>query len=669
MRDFGVLPDVQTPPRSEDDRIAALERFHILGSEPERSYDDIVQLASFICGTPIALISLVGRDTQWFKAKVGLDVDETPRSVSFCKHMIDTAETMVVNDTAVDARFQDNPLVTGDPNIRFYAGAPIVEKGGHVLGTVCAIDTVPRVLDYRQISALEALARQVVVLLEQREAVRTLEKAADDSQITDQQLKNSELRLQTFVDRIPALAWMADREGWIFWYNRRWYEYTGTNPDQMTGWGWQSVHDPATLPAVLEKWSATIRTGDPFEMVFPLKGADGEFRPFLTRVEPWRDSNGQVAQWFGTNVEVDALQKTKLALEKSQENLAQVLTATTDAVVSVDRDWVLTYLNPKAEKLFGASEQLVGHNVWEAFPVTAYEGSPFVEHCLLAMNEGVASTFEAEYWEPVPYTLGIEVYPSKDGIVVFSRDITKLKHATAAVLQNEKLAAVGRLASSIAHEINNPLEAVTNLLYLANTSEDLEEARPYLRNADIELRRASVITQQTLRFHRQATRPTQVTFAELVKGILTGQHSRLANSGAEVEERNRASRPVLCMEGEVRQVLSNLVSNAIDAMSGGGGTLYIRGRDGQDWKSGEPGMVMTIADTGIGMSETTRTKVFEAFYTTKGVGGSGLGLWISKEIIDRHRGHLRIRSKQFGSRTGTVIALFLPAEALTEKEI
>ncbi len=661
MRKSGVPLRDATSATKEEERLAALQQYGVLDTEPEEGYEDITELAAFICGTPISLISLVDRDRQWFKSEIGLGVNETPRSQSFCTHTIGSQGTLVVPDAQLDQRFNSNPLVLGNPKIRFYAGAPIVEKGGHVLGTVCVIDTEPRALTEKQISALEALARQVVVLLEQRKAIGTLEKAAHDSRIIDRQLQESERRLQTFVDRFPALAWMANADGWIFWYNRRWYEYTGTTPQQMEGWGWQSVHDPAVLPAVMERWAASISSGEPFEMIFPLKGADGEFRPFLTRVEPLRDEDGEITQWFGTNIEVDALQKTRLALERSEEGLAQVLTATTDAVVSVNREWVLTYMNPRAEEIYGASRKLVGRNLWEAFPEVVYEGSPFVEHYTRAMKEGIAGHFEAEFGEPLNYTLGLEVYPSKDGIVTFSRDITKLKHATAAVLQNEKLAAVGRLASSMAHEINNPLEAVTNLLYLAGSSESLEEARPYLRSADLELRRASAITQQTLRFHRQATAPTAVRFADLAAGILTGQHSRLANSGAHVEERDRATYPVLCLEGEIRQVLSNLVSNAIDAMHGQGeGTLYIRGRDGRNWKTGEPGMVITVADTGTGMPEAIRKKVFEAFYTTKGIGGTGLGLWISKETAERHHGTLRLRSRQSPSLSGTVLTLFLP---------
>ena len=648
-----------TPPR-EQERLTALQKYGILDSSSEKGYEDVTELAAFICGTPISLISFVDKDRQWFKSAVGLDVKETPRSQSFCAHTIDDAKTLIVPDAQADNRFNTNPLVLGNPNIRFYAGAPIVEKGGHVLGTVCVIDTEPRALNAKQVSALEALARQVVVLLEQRQTIDVLEKTAHVSKAADLLVRDSERRLQNFVNSLPALAWTANPDGWIVWYNRRWYEYTGTTLAQMEGWGWQSVHDLNVLPAVLERWSACIHNGQPFEMIFPLKGADGVFRPFLTRVEPLRDDDGAISEWFGTNIEVDALHKAQLALEASQDQLNQVLQATSDAVVSVDRQWVLSYMNPKAEELYGPAEKLVGRNLWEAFPEAALPGSPFLEHYTRAMNDGIPTSFEEEYGEPLNFTIGIEVFPSKNGIVTFSRDVTQLRHAAAAVMQNEKLAAVGRLASSMSHEINNPLEAVTNLLYLVRTAESLEEQQPYLKDMDSELRRVSAITNQTMRFHRQSTAPTHATFAELRTGLLTGQHARLANSGVHVENRSRSIRAIVCLEGEIRQVLVNLVSNAIDAMHGKGGTLYIRGREGKDWRTGESGMVITIADSGPGMSETTRRKAFEAFYTTKGIGGSGLGLWISKEIIDRHQGILKVRTRHEGPNTGTVFMLFLP---------
>ncbi len=164
---------MRDPALSHDEkgRLAALHHYSILDTLPEQLYDDVTALASLICGTPISLVSLVDADRQWFKSTVGLDLRETPRPQSFCAHTLGTAATLIITDAQQDPRFKDNPVVVGDPGVRFYAGAPIVERNGHVLGTVCVIDTKPRSLSPIQVAALEALARHTMALMEMRQTI------------------------------------------------------------------------------------------------------------------------------------------------------------------------------------------------------------------------------------------------------------------------------------------------------------------------------------------------------------------------------------------------------------------------------------------------------------------------------------------------------------------
>lgn len=279
----------------------------------------------------------------------------------------------------------------------------------------------------------------------------------------------------------------------------------------------------------------------------------------------------------------------------------------------------------------------------------------------IKLARGVSQALEMRYLDFV-YQPRREADGSTSGVIVLGVDVTESKRAEQVLLVSEKLNAVGRLASSIAHEINNPLEALTNLIYLSQHAEALEDAQRYLARAEDELRRVSAITSQTLRFYRQSTRPKPVMAAELIDSTLSLYQGRLANLQVKVERRDRTTRLFTCLDGEIRQVLSNLVSNAIDAVNPAGGRLLIRSRDAVEWKTGRQGVVLTVADTGLGMSESTLSRIFEPFFTTKEVGGTGLGLWISKEIVDRHEGTLRVRSRRTSCNSGTVFALFLPCE-------
>jgi len=229
------------------------------------------------------------------------------------------------------------------------------------------------------------------------------------------------------------------------------------------------------------------------------------------------------------------------------------------------------------------------------------------------------------------------------------------------LMQSERLAAVGRLAASISHEINNPLEAVTNLLYLVRSDPSLsEESVEYVRLAEQELGRVSEIVAQTLRFQRGSATPMECAPEGLIESVLALHQGRLHHANIHIVRQHRRSRSYQCPEGDVRQILNNLISNAIDAMRKTGGTITIRTQPSRHHETGCKGLRITVADTGHGMSAATLSQVFEPFYTTKGSSGSGLGLWISSSIAQRHGGRLSVRSSRQGGRPGTTFSLFLP---------
>jgi PAS domain S-box-containing protein len=243
-------------------------------------------------------------------------------------------------------------------------------------------------------------------------------------------------------------------------------------------------------------------------------------------------------------------------------------------------------------------------------------------------------------------------------------DVTARIDFESALRESEKLAAVGRLASSIAHEINNPLESVMNLIYLAQRTECSEETQNYLAVADQEMQRVKLIASQSLRFYKQSTKPQRIGCSDLLGPVLAFHQSRLTDARITLERRERSGFSVVCMESEIRQVLNNLVGNAIDAMLGSGGRLLIRTRDVIHHRSGAPGVLLSIADTGHGIDPDSLQHIYKAFFTTKGTEGTGLGLWISSEIIQRHHGTMAVRSFQRPNQSGTVFELFLPLQGL-----
>ena len=164
----------------EASRIAALNRYAILDTEPEQSFDDLVTLAAHICRTPMAMLSLVDEHRQWFKSKVGVQVRETPREISICTHAIQQDDLFIVSDTRQDPRFRDNPLVVGEPRVRFYAGAPLINEDGFALGTLCVVDREPRELDEDQKNALLSLRRLALAQMELRQNLRLLKDALND---------------------------------------------------------------------------------------------------------------------------------------------------------------------------------------------------------------------------------------------------------------------------------------------------------------------------------------------------------------------------------------------------------------------------------------------------------------------------------------------------------
>jgi PAS domain S-box-containing protein len=243
-------------------------------------------------------------------------------------------------------------------------------------------------------------------------------------------------------------------------------------------------------------------------------------------------------------------------------------------------------------------------------------------------------------------------------------DVTHRKLIEETMLRTEKLAVAGRLAASVAHEINNPLEAIGNLLYLISISTIDADVQSYAHSALDELMRVSQITQQTLKFHRQTGSPTITKLSEVVAVVVAMFSPRLRSAGISTHMRTVRETDICCLPGEMQQIFANLVSNAIDAMPQGG-HLSIVLRSSRNWRNNPAtrGMRITFADTGKGMSRATMRHIFEPFFTTKVATGTGLGLWVVAQLVEHHHGHARVWSSQRAGASGTVFSIFLPFES------
>jgi signal transduction histidine kinase len=292
-------------------------------------------------------------------------------------------------------------------------------------------------------------------------------------------------------------------------------------------------------------------------------------------------------------------------------------------------------------------------------------GSIVEESFRRAMEQRVPVEFDY-YYEPFESWFQYRVYPQPDkGLAMYARDITEERKTEQALRKSEQLAAAGRLAASIAHEINNPLEAVTNLLFLAKLDQSVTgNTRNLLELADKELQRLSHIAARSLKFYRQRTASTQTSLEELTESVLFFHETEMKTRGIDLDRRFRNAPKVLCHPGEIQQVMTNLIDNALDALPRHG-RMVVGVRPAQD-RAGREGVTVTVADNGCGMDRPTLDRLFYPFISTKGEAGNGLGLWVSKGIVDKHQGTIAVRSRH---DLGTVFRLFLPLNpAVSEAE-
>ena len=397
-----------------------------------------------------------------------------------------------------------------------------------------------------------------------------------------------------------------------------------------------------------------------------IDGIDAGADDYLTKPFSARELLARVeAQLKLARLRKEALEQQaalNLEISKAKRFAWETLEHIPDVFFTFDHSFCFTYMNAAgAEIARRLGKSLIGECLWDLLP--ELKGTIVETSFRRTMEQRVALQFDY-YHEPLQGWFQYQVYPLPDeGIIMYARDITEARKTEEALRKSEQLAAAGRLAASIAHEINNPLEAVTNLLYLANLDRQLTDpTRRLLETADKELRRLSHIAARSLKFYRQHTAPSLSSLEELIESVLFFYETEIKMRGISLRRRYRKSSQVLYHPGEFRQVITNLIGNALDALSRHG-RLIVGVQPSTDG-AGRQGVAVTVADTGSGMDRDVLDRLFYPFATTKGDAGNGLGLWVSKGILDKHHTRIAVRSRP--SR-GTVFRLFVPLNPPAEE--
>ena len=405
-----------------------------------------------------------------------------------------------------------------------------------------------------------------------------------------------------------------------------------------------------------------------FEQEYRVCSPGGELHWILSKGRFFCDE-GQPAMILGMATDIT---KKKQA-EESETRFDAMLSSLIEGVCYYDLNGKVEYLNPAAEIMLQCDGKMdCGRNIHHLVHGNAAESASHDEQqcpILRATQKGQASNMVEDSFQIHGGRLTVEynvapVYHRGEliGAVLSFRDIAERRRAEAALRASEKLANTGRIAATISHELNNPLESVHYLLFLLNQSTSLnEKERNYLQTAEQELGRMGQIVQQTLGFHRQPSAPVPINLQKLLKGILLLYSRKLERKKIAVIERYDVDSEVDVFPAEIRQVLSNLIVNAVEAM-GEAGRLTLHVRKWHEWRGERrAGVLISVMDNGPGIAKEIREHLFEPFFTTKGEKGTGVGLWVSSGIVQKHRGSIRVRSSRQPGRSYTCFSVFLPS--------
>ncbi|HEX2641035.1 MAG TPA: PAS domain S-box protein, partial [Pyrinomonadaceae bacterium] len=463
------------------------------------------------------------------------------------------------------------------------------------------------------------------------------------------------------TDASPVLVWMSGTDKLCYYFNKSWLDFVGRTLEQESGNGWADNVHPEDFHRCLHIYMTSFDSRQPFEMEYRLKHRSGEYRWILDRAIPRFSADGTFEGYVGGCLDIH---EQKEAAE-ARNRLAAIVDSSEDGIVSKNLHGIVTSWNHGAERIFGyTADEMIGQSILKIIP-------PELQDDETRILQTIARGDRIQHFETIRLTkdgrridVSLTISPVRDdsgriiGAAKIARDISKQKQSDRALRTTERLAVVGRLAATVAHEINNPLEAVTNLVYLAKNVAVRDDVREFLAGAEEELERVAQLTKQTLGFYRETTGVTLVNLAATLESLLVAFSPRAKNKGIKILREATNHAEIQAVPGEIRQLVGNLLSNSIDAVTSGG---LIRLRVSPMSHEGTKGVRLTVCDNGPGIPEKDQPHIFEPFFTTKHDVGTGLGLWVCKSIVQKHQGSIRFRSSTVSGRNGTIFSIFLPS--------
>jgi PAS domain S-box-containing protein len=483
-------------------------------------------------------------------------------------------------------------------------------------------------------------------------------------------LRESEerLKLATEVARLGVFVWETAVDQ-VSWENDRIYEIFGRNREDGPINGAEFLRDflhPDFHDAYRDAVQRTLQHGAPLRFEGLVYRSDKAIRHIEINGNLQPETAASQGRILGTIRDTTEVRKGETDLRESAERLSElaaIVASSDDVILSKNLDGIITSWNDAATRVLGyTAGEMIGTSILKLIPEHLHSDEKTI-------IENIRAGRRVEHFETVRLTksgqlldVSITVSPVKDalgrviGASKILRDISTRKRMERSLLQAEKIAATGRMAATIAHEINNPLEAVMNLLFLLRPKVSDEDGLNYLATAESELGRVSHIAKQTLGYYREHAAASVASLAEIAEHAITIYEPRCTAAGIAVEKSLLSSRKVVLRRGEMMQVISNLIVNAIYAMPGGG-TLSI---SVSDTTNPADGVALNVADNGAGIAQDVLPKVFDAFFTTRATVGTGIGLFIAKNFIEGHGGQISIESHTQPEKHGTTVRIFLP---------